>query len=327
MFIAALASAACSESAEPGSGAQSGDSGGVGVPRLFFLDITGGRVLSAAADGGDLRQLVNNLTALPDGIAVDVNARHIYWTNMGLPAADDGSIERADLDGSNVVTLSAPGTTFTPKQLVLEQSSEKLYWSDREGMRVMRCNLDGSEPETLVVLGEGDTARLDAANWAVGIAVDSAGGYFYWTQKGPDNGYVGTIKRAALELPAGQTAQNRTDVETLFAGLPEPIDLALDLEHRELYWTDRGDNTVSRAPMDPPAGVAAAERQDRTVLATGLNEAIGIALDLRRGQMYVTSLGGQLKKAALDGSGATDLLSGGQGSFTGITFVELQMTN
>ena len=38
---------------------------------------------------------------LPDGIVVDTVARHIYWTNMGVPSLDDGSIERADHDGSN----------------------------------------------------------------------------------------------------------------------------------------------------------------------------------------------------------------------------------
>ena len=40
----------------------------------------------------------------------------------------------------------------------------------------------------------------------------------------------------------------------LFDGLPEPIDLELDLKNRLLYWTDRGDpprgNTVNRAPID-----------------------------------------------------------------------------
>jgi hypothetical protein len=29
----------------------------------------------------------------PDGIGVDVQAGHIYWTNMGIPNLDDGSIE------------------------------------------------------------------------------------------------------------------------------------------------------------------------------------------------------------------------------------------
>jgi hypothetical protein len=36
---------------------------------------------------------------LPDGIVVDVEAGHIYWTNMGIPNLNDGSVERADIDG------------------------------------------------------------------------------------------------------------------------------------------------------------------------------------------------------------------------------------
>ena len=36
----------------------------------------------------------------PDGVVVDVEAGHVYWTNMGNPSVDDGLIERADLDGS-----------------------------------------------------------------------------------------------------------------------------------------------------------------------------------------------------------------------------------
>jgi hypothetical protein len=43
-----------------------------------------------------------------------------------------------------------------PKQLHLDKRNGKLYWSDREGMRVMRSNLDGSQIETLVQTGEGD---------------------------------------------------------------------------------------------------------------------------------------------------------------------------
>ena len=63
----------------------------------------------------------------------------------------------------------------------------------------------------------------------------------YWTQKGEDDAGLGRILRANIELPAGQSASNRTDIEVLFDGLPEPIDLELDLKNRLLYWTDRGD--------------------------------------------------------------------------------------
>ena len=77
------------------------------------------------------------------------------------------------------------------------------------------------------------------------------------------------------------------------------IDLDLDLEHHQLYWTDRGDNTVSRAPLDPPAGFDPAARNNR---------------------MFYTSLAGVLATAALDGSGAQNVLTG-QGTLTGLAFV------
>jgi 3-hydroxyacyl-CoA dehydrogenase, NAD binding domain len=38
---------------------------------------------------------------LPDGIATHADTGHIYWTNIGVPHLNDGSIERADLDGEN----------------------------------------------------------------------------------------------------------------------------------------------------------------------------------------------------------------------------------
>jgi DNA-binding beta-propeller fold protein YncE len=121
--------------------------GNARVARLFFLEISGGRVLSANPDGTDLKTIVSEGRKLPDGLVVDSAARHIYWTNMGNPKADDGSIFRSDLDGRNMTTIVPPGGTFTPKQLQLDTDNSKLYWCDREGMRVMRANLDGtSEP-------------------------------------------------------------------------------------------------------------------------------------------------------------------------------------
>src|SRR6476620_4735447 len=119
------------------------------IGRLFFLEASGGRIHSANADGSDRKVIVNG-ARVPDGVVVDVEAGHIYWTNMGVPNRNDGSIERADVDGQNRVTIIGEGKTFTPKQLHLEKKSGKLYWCDREGMRVMRANLDGSNIETLV---------------------------------------------------------------------------------------------------------------------------------------------------------------------------------
>jgi len=135
--------------------------------RLYFLDLAAGRVLTSNPDGSDVKTIVNEGRKLPDGIVVDVAAGHIYWTNMGNPKANDGTIDRADLDGKNVTSIVPSGATWTPKQLQLDAKNRKLYWSDREGMRVMRANLDGSNIETLVETGHGEAGRLDARNWCV----------------------------------------------------------------------------------------------------------------------------------------------------------------
>src|SRR5579871_1794949 len=261
--------------------------------RLFFLDLSAGRILSANSDGSDLKTIINEGRKLPDGLALDVAAGHIYWTNMGEPERNDGSIVRSDLDGKNIVTIVAPGGTFTPKQLQLDKKSSKLYWSDREGMRVMRANLDGSGIQTLVDTSRGDPRPgPDATKWCVGIAVDAERGKFYWTQKGNDNAGQGRIFRANVEMPPGQSSANRKDVELLYENLPEPIDLDLDPVNRMLYWTDRGDpprgNSVNRAPMDPAPG----DSKQPEVLVTHLMEGIGLALDLGGSRMFVTDLAG-----------------------------------
>ena len=242
---------------------------------------------------------------------------------MGNPKANDGSVLRSDLDGKNMTTVVPPGGTFTPKQLQLEKETGKLYWCDREGMRVMRANLDGSNIETLVDTSEGDPRPgPDARKWCVGIAVDAAGGKFYWTQKGDDNAGQGRIFRANIELPRGRKPANRQDIELLYDNLPEPIDLDLDVAHRVMYWSDRGDpprgNTVNRGPMDPAPG----NRKDPEIVFSHLMEGIGLALDLKGGRMFITDLAGTVYSANLDGSNKKILLFA-EGNLTGIAYAEI----
>jgi DNA-binding beta-propeller fold protein YncE len=291
--------------------------------RIFFLDLGGGRVLSANPDGSDLKTIVVEGRKLPDGLVVDSAARHIYWTNMGNPTVNDGSILRSDLDGKNMTTIVPPGVTFTPKQLQLEKKTGKLYWCDREGMRVMRANLDGSNIETLVDTSKGDPRPgQDLRKWCVGIAVDAAGGKIYWTQKGADKAGQGRIFRANIELPEGQTGANRRDIELLYENLPEPIDLDIDPTTRTLYWTDRGDpprgNTANRAPLDSPPG----RRKAPEIVFSHLMEGIGLALDLKGGRMFITDLAGSVYSANLDGSNKKTLLFA-EGNLTGIAYVEI----
>jgi hypothetical protein len=287
---------------------------------LIYLS-TAGDVVRMASDGSNRNVIVQGQGVIPDGIAIDAAAGHVYWTNMGKPNAEDGTILRADLNGKNVTTIVAAGGAFTPKQLKLDSRHRKLYWSDREGMRVMRANLDGSAIETLVITGSGEADRRDQSKWCVGIALDVAAGKVYWTQKGGDNAGRGSIRRANMAIPAGEHPARRSDIEVLFANLPEPIDLDLDLSAGMIYWTDRGDNTVSRAPMHPRAGFDPAQRADREILVRGLSEAIGIVVDRRERRMFYTSLGGEVGTASLDGV-EPRWLSTKQGALTGIAILD-----
>jgi hypothetical protein len=291
--------------------------------RLFFLDLGAGRVLSANPDGSDLKTIVSEGRKLPDGIVVDADAGHIYWTNMGSLKGNDGAIDRADLDGSNITSIVPTGGTFTPKQLQLDKKNGKLYWCDREGMRVMRCNLDGSNIETLVDTSQGDARPgPDAGKWCVGIALDVEGGKLYWTQKGSDNAGQGRIFRANLEIPKGQTPANRNDIEVLYENLPEPIDLDLDIANRTMYWTDRGDpprgNSVNRGPMDVAPGKNIAPE----IVVHDLMEGIGLFLDLKGGRMFFADFGGSIYSANLDGSDKKTLLFA-LGNLSGIAYAEI----
>src|SRR5258705_881567 len=138
-------------------------------------------------------------------------------------------MDRADLDGKNRRFIVAPGGTYTPKQLHLDKANGKLYWSDREGMRVMRANLDGSQIETLVQTGQGENDRHDQTRWGVGITVDPKGRQIYWTQKGGDNAGAVRILRAGIDIPKGATAANRVHVGVSSNGLSEPVEYELDL--------------------------------------------------------------------------------------------------
>ncbi len=256
---------------------------------------------------------------MPDGIVVDVEAGHIYWTNMGIPSLNDGSVERADIDGKNRKTIVAQGDTHSPKQIILDKKGGKLYWCDREGMRVMRCNLDGSRA--------GDAHR-DGARRSRQPGCDTM---VRWADDRPEiRTYLLEPKRPGqcrarpylprqVEIPAGQTAATRSDIEIFYDGLPEPIDLELDLKNRVLYWTDRGDpprgNTVNRASIDnKPA--------EPEIVVTHLMEGIGIALDIPNDRMFVTDFAGSIFSARLDGSSERNVLEA-QGNLTGIAYAEI----
>ncbi|MCX4096624.1 hypothetical protein [Nocardia sp. alder85J] len=249
--------------------------------KLLALAARRGDILEVDIDTGTTTVFVSGPNRAPDGLTEDPKTGRVYWT------AGSGSIERVDADGGGRTTIVPVGGAGTPGLLTADWVEGKLYWCDREGMRVMSCDPDGENVETLVdrsaVPGADEQSRRCA-----GLAVDHGRGQVYWTQQDPGGrGRIFRITAAPAPDPA-----HRADLEILWSGLPEPIGLALDLDDEYVYWTGRGappaGNTLSRAPIPAP-GVAGRPPE---ILATGFAEATGPALTADRKHVYIGDLAG-----------------------------------
>ncbi len=266
------------------------------------------RLQAVALDGsGVVRTLVAELHEIPDGIVVDQRRGHIYWTNMGLPdpvaspgaiptfLTPNGSIERVDFDGGDRCMIVERGRFTTGKQLTADFTAGKLYWCDREGMQVLRADLDGSNLQTMIITAVGAEAAHQPRNHPVGVAVDAERRMLYWSQKGAPGADEGRILRAPIDGATGRRVADCDDIEVLFDGLPEPIDLDLD-GNGMLVWTDRGDppdgDTLNRARVEPDVG-------GREICSRDFAEAIGLATadgvtyyvsDLHRGDIRAVNL-------------------------------------
>ena len=166
-----------------------------GDTTLFLLDfgtsrdpndpLHRGRLIRATPDGDSFTTLIDKLY-LPDSIDVHNDARRLCWTCMGIPGSQDGSVHSCNYDGTDVQLVLTAGELNTPKQLVVDQKGQLLYVCDREGLRIVRCALDGSGLEDLVVTGHASVAdqKSDQMRWCGGLAIDWQSQKMYWTQKG-----------------------------------------------------------------------------------------------------------------------------------------------
>jgi 3-hydroxyacyl-CoA dehydrogenase len=307
------------------------------APQLYILEIGlsaknpmdafhAGRVLMGSADAKPLQALATD-QRLPDGVDISPSAGKLFWTCMGVPSKNDGAICSSNPDGTDYKEIVPQGVIHTPKQLTVDEENRKLYIGDREGLRVWRCNFDGSELEVLVQAGDwqNEAHQADQTRWCVGVTVSTATKKFYWTQKGSSKGNKGRILSANIDFLPGENAKNRTDIEVLFQNLPEPIDLEVDEAENVLYWTDRGElplgNSINRVKLDtvkPVQGNATSfPGKDYELIARDLHEAIGLKLDTRNRHIYATDLGGSVYRFDMDGGNRKEIYKGG--AFAGIT--------
>lgn len=276
---------------------------------LYALEVMKGNLVQIDPSTGETTILSTELKEAPDGIVIDKENGRALVTQMGEPDPTDepmaeppfttrnGSIVAIDLETGTLAEVVERGAFTTGKQITRNPKDGRIYWADREGRGIYRCESDGSQVTPLVLTS--DRGANSVEEECVGVAVDGEAGVLYWTLKGPADGGKGRILRAGLEIPEGSTAADRVDCDVIASGLPEVIDLELDHESGVLYWTDRGDgpmgNSLNRARVPAPGKAIVAP----SVLETDFHEAIGLALDLDRGLAYVSDLSGEIREVDL----------------------------
>ncbi len=159
-------------------------------------------------------------------LTLDVPAGRIYWAENGA-TPETRRIRRANLeDGSCVsdVVVTAPDAATS---LAVDSQSGKLYWT--AGYSVWRASLNGSNVEELI---------SQPGGYVASISVDHNAGKVYWLWLVTSND--SRIRRANLEIPAGQSPADRTDVEDPIVSPFGIGEFVLDPDAGNVYWYEGG---------------------------------------------------------------------------------------
>ena len=242
------------------------------VDRIYWTDYGTDKIQATNLAQIDVEDLVASGLTDPHGIALDMANGKMYWCDNGSER-----IKRANLDGSSVEHNLV--TTSIPVDIALDVAAGKMYWTSCGADKVLCANLDGTDVEDLVIASS--TAQLH------GIALDTSAGKVYWIDRNE-----GAVRRANLDIPVGETASNRTDIETLITGLDTPVGLTLDVPAGKVYWTLE----LSKIQRGDFGGTTITNIED---LVTDIDHCFVVALDVDAGFMYWTDTG-KIRKANMD---------------------------
>jgi virginiamycin B lyase len=208
---------------------------------------------------------------------VAVGASGIWW-------AKDGSVERANLNGScpthNFISRSYAKGYMQPSGLTL--AGQYVYWSETNGNQIGRANQDGSGINYTFIADDGEPAGVTAY-----------GQHLYWgNQNGGSGG--GSLGRANLN----GSGVNEAFVPFSPGGTGPETPVSLAVADQYIYWADPDANAIGRANID---GSGANNAFISGAGSPGAGDPYAVAVTGQH--IYWTTSAGWIAEANLDGSG------------------------
>lgn len=158
---------------------------------------------------------------------------------------EGSKVWRCDYDGGNLQVLVSEHGVQQIVGVGADPTKKHFYFSDRNGKKLFRAGMDMPAGETHADRKDVELIYVEKVNnsMPLDIELDLEERMIYWTDR-----TQGKIQGMHMDIPAGETPENRTDVKTIKDGLTEAIGLAYDHQEKMLFVTHNG--TVSKVKTD-----------------------------------------------------------------------------
>ncbi len=204
--------------------------------KIYWGDNVVYKIQRANLDGSEIEDIASGFRAR--SLAIHKPSNKLYWTRVqGFNQETEGLIQRANLDGSGVVTLYTTGDGFdfrVPTSIAINPITQRLYWIEEDGQfsneQIYWSDLNGAGATWIH-----STIYLDY------LAVHPSAGFLFWS--GYDSPSA-RIKRADLD---GSPVTTIANVPTLHPSL------AIDEVANTIYWNESpntGNSAIRKANLD-----------------------------------------------------------------------------
>lgn len=193
-------------------------------PQVISLDLANGKaywvkfgknippiegVFRSNLDGSVVEHIQNEFVYTARSLAIDATNGWLYFIDQ---KPSDSYVRRLSLSDLVTVETIIPSLGVQYGQIALDVPGGKMYWTVNSDI-IRRANLDGSGVEDLV-----DESPI---NVLVDFQVDLVTDKLYWSAIRTDLGpFTFGVRRANLEIPMGESASTRTDLEWVIPAPP-----------------------------------------------------------------------------------------------------------